>query len=292
MKLSIGILVLAMAGTIYGQNSTVIQKTQDHVKASEHASVPAKATPKTSHPVSARRDPAKALKPSSVHRSANRGNSNVHAVRSEHVAAIAKGKVSKDKIAVAAAHAPKHKAPVARNPHTAVHLIKPKTPIAVKTTRAGTAAVALTKKVKDNHKVNAAKVERNTVDVETAKKSDDDVLKSADTERKINLTGRRDPFLSPVVAQSVSGSGCSTGKRCLSIDEISLKGVVKSDNGMIAVVVNSLNKAYFLHENDPVFNGYVLRITGDSIVFSETIQDKFGKPLTREVTKRIFTPAV
>jgi len=108
----------------------------------------------------------------------------------------------------------------------------------------------------------------------------------------INLTGRRDPFVSPVVMQSAVGSGCSTGKKCLSIGQIVLKGVVKSDNGMIAVVVNSLDKAYFLHENDPVFNGYVLRITGDSVVFKETFQDRLGKTATREVTKRIVTPAV
>ena len=61
---------------------------------------------------------------------------------------------------------------------------------------------------------------------------------------------------------------------------------------MIAVVVNGLNKAYFLRENDPVFNGYVVKITGDSIIFKETIQDQLGKPLTREVTKKITTPAV
>jgi len=67
---------------------------------------------------------------------------------------------------------------------------------------------------------------------------------------------------------------------------------VKSDAGMIAVVVNAMNKAYFLRENDPVFNGYVVKITGDSIVFKETMQDKLGKSFTREVTKKISTPAV
>jgi hypothetical protein len=104
--------------------------------------------------------------------------------------------------------------------------------------------------------------------------------------------GRRDPFVSPVVSRSMTGSGCSTGKRCLAIDQIALKGVVKSDAGMIAVVVNALDKAYFLRENDPVFNGYVVKITGDSIVFKETVQDKLGKPFTRDVTKKIVTPAV
>ena len=110
-------------------------------------------------------------------------------------------------------------------------------------------------------------------------------------EKKWAMSGKRDPFFSPVVQQA-SGSGCSTGKKCLEIGQINVRGVVKSDGGFIAVVTNSMNKAYFLHENDPVFNGYVMRITGDSVVFQETVQDKLGKPFTREVTKRIVTPAV
>ena len=105
------------------------------------------------------------------------------------------------------------------------------------------------------------------------------------------MTGKRDPFVSPVVSNT-GGSGCSTGKKCLEIGQINLRGVVKSDQGFIAVVTNSLNKAYFLRENDPVFNGYVVRITGDSIVFQETFQDKLGKSFTKEVVKRILTPAV
>jgi Tfp pilus assembly protein PilP len=110
--------------------------------------------------------------------------------------------------------------------------------------------------------------------------------------KALNLTDRRDPFVSPVVNRAMVGSGCSTGKRCLAIDQIALKGVVRSEVGMIAVVVNALDKAYFLRENDPVFNGYVVKITGDSIIFKETVQDKLGKPFTREVTKKITTSAV
>ncbi len=109
-------------------------------------------------------------------------------------------------------------------------------------------------------------------------------------EKKWAMNGKRDPFFSPVV--QTNGSGCSTGKKCLEIGAINLRGVVKSDTGFIAVVTNNLNKAYFLRENDPVFNGYVVKITGDSVVFQETIQDKLGKPFTREIVKRIFTPAV
>lgn len=120
--------------------------------------------------------------------------------------------------------------------------------------------------------------------------------KSGANEKKqpkaINTVGRRDPFISPVVNLGAIGSGCSSGKRCLAIDQIALKGVVKAEVGMIAVVVNAMDKAYFLRENDPVFNGYVVKITGDSIVFKETFHDKLGKPLTRDVTKTISRPAV
>jgi len=121
-----------------------------------------------------------------------------------------------------------------------------------------------------------------------------DASKAAAAEKKEDkkwaMSGKRDPFFSPVV--QTNGSGCSTGKKCLEIGNINLRGVVKADSGFIAVVTNNLNKAYFLRENDPVFNGYVVKITGDSVVFSETVQDKLGKPFTREVVKRIFTPAV
>jgi Tfp pilus assembly protein PilP len=126
--------------------------------------------------------------------------------------------------------------------------------------------------------------------VQSAANATDEAKK--DAPKTISMVGRRDPFISPVVSHMNGGSGCSNGKRCLAVDQIALTGVVKSDSGMIAIVVNALNKAYFLRENDPVFNGYVVRITGDSIVFKETIQDDLGKPLTREVTKKITNPAV
>jgi Tfp pilus assembly protein PilP len=120
----------------------------------------------------------------------------------------------------------------------------------------------------------------------------DNVKAESPAQKIVRVTGRRDPFVSPVVSQAMVASGCSTGKRCLAVDQIALKGVVKSDSGMIAVVVNSVEKAYFLRENDPVFNGYVVRITGDSIIFKETVHDRLGKPFEREVTKKITTPAV
>ena len=106
-------------------------------------------------------------------------------------------------------------------------------------------------------------------------------------------TGKRDPFVSLAVvrAQQV-GATCGTGKRCLVIDQIALKGVVKTPSGMIAMVENTAKKAYFLRENDPVFNGYVLKITGDSVIFKESTTDNQGRTVTRDVVKRVSAPAV
>ena len=137
----------------------------------------------------------------------------------------------------------------------------------------------------------AAKAAPATVKVSGAKADPFTSAKAKPTATKsVGQAGRRDPFLSPVVNLGAVGSGCSSGKRCLAIDAISLRGIVKSDNGMIAVVVNATDKAYFLRENDPVFNGYVIKITGDSVVFKETFHDRLGKPLTRDITKTINRP--
>ena len=111
--------------------------------------------------------------------------------------------------------------------------------------------------------------------------------------RSASSTGKRDPFVSlaMVRAQQI-GAACGTGKRCLVIDQVELKGVVKTPSGMIAMVENPARKAYFLRENDPVYNGYVVKITGDSVIFKETSVDNQGRTQTRDVVKRVSAPAV
>jgi hypothetical protein len=118
-------------------------------------------------------------------------------------------------------------------------------------------------------------------------------VKLAETSRVSAVpANRRDPFISPIVKASGGGPVCETGKRCLMVDQIALKGIVKSPNGYIAVVENAAKRAYFLRENDPVFNGSVVKITGDTIIFREQTVDKLGKQSMREVTKKVNAPVV
>jgi Tfp pilus assembly protein PilP len=103
--------------------------------------------------------------------------------------------------------------------------------------------------------------------------------------------GRRDPFVSPVVVRMGESTGsCSTGKRCLVIDQLTVQGVVKTNNGWIAVIGNPSKKVYYVRENDALYDGFVTRITTDSVVFRQNVVDTMGKSIQKEVVKRI-TPS-
>jgi len=110
--------------------------------------------------------------------------------------------------------------------------------------------------------------------------------------RPMGANGRRDPFISPIRAVGPAGPNCSTGKRCLSIPEMVLKGTVRDISGkMMAVVVNSTQKTYTLRENDQVFNGSVEKITTDSVIFREFVKDALGHETPREVVKKLRPPS-
>ena len=97
----------------------------------------------------------------------------------------------------------------------------------------------------------------------------------------------RDPFVSIIRTDKGGGVPCVGGKKCLAIGDVILKGIVRSHNTVVAVVENPEKKTYFLHENDPVFEGEVVKITSDSVVFREQVIDRVGKKSTREITKRL-----
>lgn len=105
---------------------------------------------------------------------------------------------------------------------------------------------------------------------------------------------RRDPFVSPVQAR-IEGlaSACQGGgSRCLAVNEIVLRGVVRTPSGMVAVVENAAQRTYFLHENTPIYNGFVEKITPDSVVFKEHYLDNLGHDSQREVVKTVNAPVV
>jgi len=114
------------------------------------------------------------------------------------------------------------------------------------------------------------------------------------TAPKLPSPGKRDPFLSPIAAAAMRGpaANCSTGKHCLVVQQILLRGIVQTKEGNIAMVENAAKRSYYLHENDSLFDGAVVKITGDSVTFRQDSSDILGRPVSKEVVKKVSAPAV
>jgi Tfp pilus assembly protein PilP len=111
------------------------------------------------------------------------------------------------------------------------------------------------------------------------------------SEHKIS---RRDPFESLIgrkQAQDALAKNLPPGKAGLQVGTLRLDGIVKSANGMIAVVANPQQRTYFLREGDQLYDGKVEKISMEGVTFHEEGKDAFGKPVEREVNKRLYTSA-
>ena len=110
------------------------------------------------------------------------------------------------------------------------------------------------------------------------------------------MAGKRDPFKLPpppgnkaLEGVPESAGPLPPGNRGLIISQLKLEGVVhqEASNKMLAVVTNDTKRAYFLTENDAVYNGAVSKITPDAVYFKENVLDQNGRVSAREVIKRL-----
>ena len=117
--------------------------------------------------------------------------------------------------------------------------------------------------------------------------------KPAGAEGEIKVA-RRDPFESLVgreKAQAEAAKNLPPGKAGLLVASLRLDGIVRSPNGMIAVVTNPQARTYFLREGDQLYDGRVEKIAMDGVSSHEVGKDAFGKPVERQVNKRIYSSA-
>jgi Tfp pilus assembly protein PilP len=113
---------------------------------------------------------------------------------------------------------------------------------------------------------------------------------AADKEPKV---AKRDPFESLVGREQSGGKTgpLPAGKAGLQVNTLRLDGIVRAPNGMIAVVSNPQSRTYFLREGDQLYDGRVEKIAMDGVSFHEVGKDAFGKPVERQVNKRIYASA-
>ena len=70
------------------------------------------------------------------------------------------------------------------------------------------------------------------------------------------------------------------------------RATCRAEPGELQTSRSAAQKTYFLHENQPIYNGFVERITPDSVVFKEHYLDNLGHDSQREVVKTVNAPVV
>jgi type IV pilus assembly protein PilP len=133
----------------------------------------------------------------------------------------------------------------------------------------------------------APKAQRTSVKKEAAAPGEG----AAPAEEKV---ARRDPFESLVGRDKAAADAAKNlppGKAGLQVSSLRLDGIVRAPNGMIAVVTNPQARTYFLREGDQLYDGRVEKIAMDGVSFHEMGKDAFGKPVERQVNKRIYSSA-
>lgn len=181
-----------------------------------------------------------------------------------------------------AAQTPAKPAPAAAN-KPAPQAAKPGTPATAKPAAATQAKPAAKPARKPGKKKGATKppVEKTAGPAGAPKPAAESEVKAA----------RRDPFES-LLAHTQGGKGnpnLPPGKAGLQVSTLRLDGIVRAPNGMIAVVSNPQARTYFLREGDHLYDGSVDKITMDGVSFHEEGKDAFGKPVERQVNKRIYS---
>ncbi len=105
------------------------------------------------------------------------------------------------------------------------------------------------------------------------------------------LKNQADPFKSPIdkAAEQKAKEGILVGVAAMSIEELSVVGIVEMGREYLAVVEGPDNIGYFLRVNDEVINGRVVEINMERIVFEQDITDPYAIKKSRRIIKKIHT---
>jgi Tfp pilus assembly protein PilP len=85
--------------------------------------------------------------------------------------------------------------------------------------------------------------------------------------------GRRDPFRSLVSGRSILRENAPPGVAGFLIEEIDLQGVIRTRQGLAAVVRGPDNNGYLLRVGERVFDGEVVRLTQNAVIFRQETRE-------------------
>lgn len=101
--------------------------------------------------------------------------------------------------------------------------------------------------------------------------------------------GRRDPFVSLLGRGTDAKSMASrpAGLPGLLIDELSIKGIIKDRTGFVAMIQGPDKKTHMVRPGAKLMDGSVKSITGDTVVFSQDVNDPLSVARQREKIKKL-----
>ena len=109
---------------------------------------------------------------------------------------------------------------------------------------------------------------------------------------KYEAKGRRDPFRTLDVTNTIQAAAAPIvrppGLKGQLVSEIKLVGIVKSKGTLMAIAEGYRNKTFFVREKADLYDGKVLEIKNDGVVFSQTLTDSLGKKITQQVIKKLY----
>jgi type IV pilus assembly protein PilP len=106
-----------------------------------------------------------------------------------------------------------------------------------------------------------------------------------------NPDGRRDPFVSlltkggerhvPRPGQDLEGVGG------LAVEELTVRGIVSSPTGLVAMVQSPDRKTYLVRQNDKLLDGIVKSVTPEGLVILQEVNDPLSLVKQKEVRKML-----
>ena len=105
-----------------------------------------------------------------------------------------------------------------------------------------------------------------------------------------NPQGRRDPFVS-LLKRIDADTGPKTrppGLKGFLIQEVALKGIVKTPKGFTAMLLGTDGKSYFVTTGDRLFDGQITAVDAITVTFRQEVTDPLSTVKSREVKKTLY----
>jgi Tfp pilus assembly protein PilP len=104
-----------------------------------------------------------------------------------------------------------------------------------------------------------------------------------------NSAGRRDPFMSLVRRGGPAEKGArKQGMEGLLIQELALRGIIKTPEGYIAFLSGPDGKSYWPRVGQRFFDGQLIAIDATTAAFRQEVSDPLSPVRTRDVKKYLY----